>query len=270
MKIAVLVKVVPNTDDFKYDYEKNILVRSNVKMIINPDDACAMEYALKLKDKNKDATVEIISMAPKSVIPILEDILRKKVDKATLISDKCFQGSDTYATSIILSSYIKNQNFDLILGGTNSLDGDTGHVINQVAEYLNMWSFSNILDFNINEENIKFKAAINEDIIECEYPLEKNECTILGISRDSKKRLRYARFDDLKLDVSDRIQIVDNEILKIDSDIIGLGGSPTKVKKTFAKTYTKSEKVIVQNDDDGIQQVYDLLKDKGVLKVCTR
>lgn len=266
MKIAVLVKIVPNTDDFKYDYEKNILIRSDVKMIINPDDACAIEYALKIKDKNKDATVEIITMGPKSVIPHLEDILRKKADKATLISDKAYQGSDTFATSVILSTYIQSQNYDLILGGTNSLDGDTGHVINQVAEYLDMWSFSNILDFSIDKDSVKFKSSIDEEIIECEYELSKDECVILGISRESKKKIRYARFDDLKLDVSYKLSIIDNGVLKVDKDIIGLLGSPTKVKKTFVKTYSKTEKEIVKNDEEGIQKVYDLLKDKGVLK----
>ncbi|WP_250674060.1 hypothetical protein LZ906_007270 [Paraclostridium ghonii] len=266
MKIAVLVKVVPNVDNFKYDYEKNILIRENVKMVVNPDDACAIEYALKLKEKNKDTTVEIITMAPKSVTPILVDLLRRHIDKATLISDKEFQGSDTYATSIILSSYIKNEKYDLILGGTNSLDGDTGHVLNQIAQYLDIWSFSNILNFDVNEKYIKFKATVDEDIIECEYDYSEEKSVILGISRESKIKLRYVRFDDLNLDVSNKIQVVDNENLKVDKRIVGLNGSPTKIKKTFTKTYSKSEKDIVKNDEEGIQKIYDLLKSKGVIK----
>lgn len=266
MKIAVLVKVVPNVDNFKYDYENNILIRDNIKMIINPDDACAIEYALKLKEKNQYTTIDIITMGPKSTISILEDILRRNIDKAILISDIEFQGSDTYATSIILSKFIENENYDLILGGTNSLDGDTGHVINQIAEYLNIWSFSNILDFDIYEKNIKFKATIDEEIIECEYNYENEKCVILGITKESNKKLRYVKYNDLKLDVSDKLCIIDNKTLKVDKNIIGLKGSPTKVKKTFVKTYSKLEKEVVKNDDVGIQRVYDLLKLKGVIK----
>lgn len=265
MKIAILVKIVPNVDDFKYDYENNILIRNNIKMIINPDDASAIEYALKMKDKNRDIFIEVITMGPKSVIPVLEDICRRNVDKGTLISDKAFQGSDTYSTSIILSNYIKMQKYDLILGGTNSLDGDTGHVLNQIAEYLKMWNFSNVLDFNIDENIIKFKADINDEIIEFEYILSHEECAILGITRESRKKLRYVRFDDFKLDVSNKLKIVDNNMLKINKDVVGLNGSPTKVKKTFVKTYSKVEKQIVENNDEGIQKVYDLLKSKGVI-----
>lgn len=266
MKIAVLVKVVPNVDNFKYDYEKNVLIRENVKMIINPDDASAIEYALKIKDKNEDIHIDIITMAPKSVIPILEDLLRRHIDKAILISDKDFQGSDTYSTSIILSSYIKNEKYDLILGGSNSLDGDTGHVINQVGEYLGLWSFSNILNFDMFKGVIKFKASINEDIIECEYDYSEEKCVILGITRESKNKLRYTKFDDLKLDVSNKIKIIDNQALKIDKHLIGLNGSPTKVKKTFVKNYSKSQKSILKNNQEGIDKVYDLLKSKGVIK----
>lgn len=266
MKIAVLVKIVPNVDNFKYDYEKNILIRDNIKMVINPDDACAIEYALKLKDKNDNVVVDVITMAPKSVVAIVEDILRKNIDNAVIISDKSFQGSDTYATSMILSKYIKNENYNLILGGTNSLDGDTGHVLSQIAEYLDMWSFSNILDFSIDKKSIKFKASIDEDIIQGQYDYNSEECVILGITRESKQKLRYARYSDLKLDVSHKINIIDNEILKVNKNIIGLNGSPTKVKKSFTKTYSKSEKEVVKNDEEGIQRVYDLLKSKGVLK----
>lgn len=266
MKIAILVKIVPNVDNFKYDYEKNILIRDNIKMIINSDDACALEYALKLKDKNKDTTIDVITMAPKSVVPILEDILRRNIDKAVLISDKVYQGSDTFATSMILSKYLENENYDLILGGTNSLDGDTGHVLNQISEYLDIWNFSNILSFEITPSCLKFKAIIDENIIECEYEYNQNECMMLGISRDSKVKLRYVRYDDLKLDVGYKLQILDNQILNIDESIIGLKGSPTKVKKTFTKRFSKKERQIVKNNDEGIQAVYDLLVNKGVIK----
>lgn len=266
MRIAVLVKIVPNVDDFRYDYEKNILIRENIKMIINPDDACAIEYALKLKDKYKNTTIDIITMAPKSVISILEDILRRNIDRAILISDKVYQGSDTYGTSIILSAYLKNENYDLILGGTNTLDGDTGHVINQIAEYLNVWSFSNVLNFDITKDTLQFRASVDEDIIEFEYNYDENECIILGISKNSKQKLRYVRYDDLDIDVKDKLFILDNKALKVDENMIGLKGSPTKVKKAFAKTYSKKQKEIVKNNTEGIQKVYDLLINKGVIK----
>ena len=88
MKIMCLVKFIPDVDNFNYDYEKNILVRENEKLILNPEDACALALALKIKEKNKNTIIEIISMAPLSIVPHLEELLRLKVDRATLISDR--------------------------------------------------------------------------------------------------------------------------------------------------------------------------------------
>jgi electron transfer flavoprotein beta subunit len=95
LKIICLVKFIPDVDNFTYDYEKNVMVRENVKLILNPEDSCALALALKIKEKNLETFIEIVSMAPQSTIPLIEDLLRINVDKATLISDKFYVGSDT-------------------------------------------------------------------------------------------------------------------------------------------------------------------------------
>ncbi|MCJ7691096.1 MAG: electron transfer flavoprotein subunit beta/FixA family protein, partial [Clostridiaceae bacterium] len=98
MKIICLVKFIPDVDNFTYDYEKDVLVRENVKLILNPEDGCALAFALRIKEKSPGTFVEIVSMAPQSTIPLIEDLLRLNVDKATLIADKFYVGSDTYVT----------------------------------------------------------------------------------------------------------------------------------------------------------------------------
>lgn len=125
MKIICLIKFIPDVDNFTYDYEKNVLVRENVKLILNPEDACALAFALRIKEKNHETFVEIVSMAPQSTIPLIEDLLRLNVDKATLISDKLYVGSDTYVTSKIIAKYLRKEEYDFILTGSHSLDGDT-------------------------------------------------------------------------------------------------------------------------------------------------
>ena len=48
-------------------------------------------------------------------------------DEAYLVTDRAFGGSDTYATSYILSQAIKKLGaYDVILGGKQAIDGDTG------------------------------------------------------------------------------------------------------------------------------------------------
>ena len=73
MKIICLVKFTPDVDAFEYDYENNVLIRDNVKQIINPDDACALGFAIRLKKKYPEIQIEVVTMGPLSVKKNMED-----------------------------------------------------------------------------------------------------------------------------------------------------------------------------------------------------
>jgi electron transfer flavoprotein beta subunit len=249
-------------DNFIYDYEKNVLVRESVKLILNPDDACALAAALKIKEKKPDTFVEIVSMAPVNITPQLEDLLRLNADKATLISDKLFVGSDTYATSKIIARYLEGEIFDCIFSGTHSLDGDTSHIPAQLAELLQISQMSNII--NIQEDSLEKESVIVE--VDSEKTFSKYEIelpAILSVQKESKYKLPFVKYKNLELDVKDKLAVVTNQELAFSEDEVGLEGSLTKVSRTYVKKLNKKEKIIVCNDDDGIEVVYQFLKDKG-------
>ena len=93
-----------------------------IKDELNPFDESALECALQLSDD-----VTVISMGPKSCAETLKPLTRLGA-KVVLISDSAFAGSDTLATSYILSTTIKQMEYDLILCGRQSVDGDTAQV----------------------------------------------------------------------------------------------------------------------------------------------
>lgn len=265
MKIICLLKFVPDVDAFEYDYAKNVLVRENVKLVLNPDDACALGFALKLKKTNPDIEIEAVTMAPHSAKKFMEDILRRHVDKGTLISDSLFAGSDTLATSLILGTYLKQTQYDVILTGSQTLDGDTAQVPAQIAEFLGLSHISGIMkidepSFLQGVPQVEIDTENHTDIYQIPFP------SVLSVRRESKYRLPFVRFADLELDVSNQLQIVDNHDLNIDSAKIGLKGSATRVVKTYPQTYENKEKIIVQNDEEGIETVYRFLKEKGYIK----
>jgi electron transfer flavoprotein beta subunit len=262
LKIVCLVKFIPDVDNFIYDYEKNILVRENVNLILNPDDACALAFALKIKAKNPETFVEIVSMGPLSITPQLEDLLRLNVDKATLISDKLFVGSDTYATSKIIARCLEGESFDCIFSGTHSLDGDTSHIPAQLAELLQISQMSNII--SIQEDSLEKESVIVEvDSEKTFYKYEIELPAILSVQKESKYKLPFVKYKDLELDVKDKLAVVTNQELAFSEEEVGLEGSLTKVSRTYVKELYKKEKIIVCNDDEGIEVVYQFLKDKG-------
>lgn len=54
MNILVCIKQVPDTTEIKIDPVKHTLIREGVPSIVNPFDACALEMAVRLKEKKAE------------------------------------------------------------------------------------------------------------------------------------------------------------------------------------------------------------------------
>ena len=79
-----------------------------IKGEINPFDACALEAALQMGGE-----VTVLSMCPPSAKDALAALTRLGA-KVIMLCDNAFAGSDTLATSYILSSAVKRLEYDLI------------------------------------------------------------------------------------------------------------------------------------------------------------
>ena len=108
MNIIVCVKQVPDTSEIKIDWESHTLIREGVPSILNPYDGYALEAAAKIKDNHPDTTIAVISMGPYQAEKTLRECLAIAADKAYLVTDRVFGGSDTYATSYILAKAIRH------------------------------------------------------------------------------------------------------------------------------------------------------------------
>lgn len=264
MKLICLVKFVPDVDNFKYDYENNTLIRENVRLMLNPDDACAVAFALRVKARHPAASIEVVTMAPTSVRPHMEDLIRLGVDKGTILSDKAFAGSDTYTTSKVLARYLEDSSADCYLTGTHAIDGDTSHVPSQIAYCLGLNQMSGII--NADEHLISEGKAVID--VETEWAVTTYDMTlpaVLSITRESKYKLPYPKREALSMDMSDRLAVIDKDMLGFGSEEVGLKGSPTRVVKTYTKEFKRKGGIVVQVDDSGIDTVYNFLKDRGYL-----
>lgn len=108
MNLLVCVKQVPDTTEIKIDPVKNTLIRDGVAAIVNPFDAFALEAAARIKDKNPESKIVVLSMGPENAKKALRECLSIAADKAYLVSSRAFGGSDTLATSYIISNSAKN------------------------------------------------------------------------------------------------------------------------------------------------------------------
>lgn len=264
MNVICLVKFVPDVDHFKYDFEKQTLIRENSRLSLNPDDACAVAFALGIKNKYPEIRIEVVTMAPKSIVPHMSDLLRLGIDKGTILTDKDFAGSDTYATSKILSSYIQRLSYDCILTGTHAIDGDTSHVPAQIGEWLGLEQMSNIKQIDVD----RFLSMTVEVEVEHETKVERFAIdlpAVLSLTRDSNYKLPYIKKADMSRDVSGGLQMIDRNTLNLDIEMTGLKGSMTRVKDTQIKQYGLRDNLVVKADREGAVTVIRFLKEKGLL-----
>ena len=134
MKILICVKQVPDTNEIKIDPVTNTLIRDGVPSIVNPFDGYALEAAARIKDNAPDTEIVVLSMGPQQAETALRECLAIAADRAYLVTDRIFGGSDTLATSYILSKAVEKveelegSKFDAVFCGKQATDGDTAQV----------------------------------------------------------------------------------------------------------------------------------------------
>src|SRR6059058_3353283 len=136
MKLAVCVKAVPDAAaGRRLDPGTKRLDRSG-ELTISDWDTYPIEEALKLREAAGDGEVVVVSMGPERALDALRKALAMGADRAVLVSDASFEGSDLLGTARALAGALERESPDLILFGQQSADGGGACLWAAVAERL--------------------------------------------------------------------------------------------------------------------------------------
>ena len=237
MHIVVCIKQVPDSAQIRVHPVTNTIMRQGVPSIINPFDLFALEEAMRLRDL-AGGEVTVLCMGP----PMAEDSLRKALaygaDRAILLTDRQFAGSDTLATTFALASAIVKigatwSEPSIVFTGKQTIDGDTAQVGPGIAKRLNFTQLTYVsrivnADSATGVITVERRAEGGVQILASRLPalitmLEDTNVMRRGTMADA---LRSARAEVIKWSA------VDAGIT--DALKCGLRGSPTVVKKVFA------------------------------------
>ena len=235
MKIIVCVKQVPDTSGVVAVKEDGTMDRAAMATITNHDDLSAVETALRIKDQT-GCKVVVVSMGPPPAEGMLRELLAMGCDEAFLICGREFGGSDTYATSQIIAAGIKKigvDSDDIILCGRQAIDGDTAQVGPQIAEKLHMPQVTYAADVKVENGVVTVKRMLEDGYMTLRMHAP---CLVTCIKEIADAR--YMSVPGIMECYSKPLTVLDYEALKddplIDSDTIGLMGSPTNVYKSFS------------------------------------
>ena len=265
MNILVCVKQVPDTTEIKINPETNTLIREGVPSIVNTFDGFALEMAARIKDK-QEAKIIVMSMGPEQAKNALKECLSVGADKAYLVSDRAFGGSDTLATGYILSKAVKRVEeeegaFDVIFCGKQAIDGDTAQTGPQLAEHLDYPQITCITEIEFEDGKIRAKR-------ETEYGKEVWESPMPAVVTVTKPDFepRYPSIKSKMAANKATIKVLSINEVKADVERSGLKGSPTKVRKTFVPVRNKNC-VTVKEDTaaESAKILAGLLGDAGLL-----
>lgn len=262
MNILVCIKQVPATNKVEIDEETGTIKRSGVDSKMNGCDLFALEAAFQIAQKYS-AEVDVITMGPDQAIEILDESLAMGANKAALISDKAFAGSDVLATSYTIAQGIKSfGNYDLILCGQQTTDGDTAQVGAEIAEALGVDHASCVSEIRNIEDN---KISVVMNLGEQSYLQQMKLPCLLTIAKDANvPRLpSYKRKIAIKDEQKQIITLQD--FADKDQSHYGLKGSPTNVVKVFPPEIKVERRILTGSAREIANEVVCEIRDKKII-----
>ena len=242
MQVVACIKQVPDTTQVQIDPKTNTLIRDGIPIITNPYDTHALEESLRLRDSYGLRAVAL-SMGPPNAEVTLRKACALGVDEAILLSDRCFGGADTLATSRVLAAAIsrlsEQDEVGVVICGKQTIDGDTAQVGPGIASRLDFSQLTlvdRIEHFDPVGRKIRVRRKLEgrHEIVEAPLP------ALLTVVRELN-RPRYPTVP-MRLDAqSVEVKVWNNQVLQLDEQTIGLKGSPTWVSRIFSPERDKGE-----------------------------
>lgn len=260
MNIVVCIKQVPGTTEVRINQDTNTLVREGVESIINPFDTYAVEEGARLKERF-GGKVTILTMGPPQAESALRECIEVGADEGVLVSDRAFAGSDTLATSYVLSKAIeKIGDYDLVITGKQTMDGDTGQVGPGIAQRLGIPFVAYVSRVDeISNGLIKAERMTDEghEVIEAPVPC------VISVS----KEINVPRLPSLRGKMKAKSAVFATwsaSDMGIEEGKVGVAGSPTWVMHIFSPKRERRSEML---DGDAAGKVSRLCDKLSELKV---
>ena len=279
----VLVKQVPDTANVTADAmkEDGTVNRGALPTIFNPEDLHALEAALEIKERF-GGTVTVISMGPPKAADVLRDCLFRGADRAILLTDRRAAGSDTLATSYILSQAVKTVgNYDFVFCGRQAIDGDTAQTGPQCAEKLGIPQITYMEEIlNIEGKLAELKRNIGNgwEIVRVNLPCLVTVIETANTPRPwAAKKMMKNKAKKVPLEIADATpeqletlkqqgKLIEQwglDEISAETDRCGLAGSPTKVFRIQSIVLKKEGFTNVEPTETGVKQlIHELVVDR--------
>ncbi len=223
MDIAVCVKQIPDPS-VPGELEDDYTLKRDGKLILDDSDSFGVEMGLQLAEASGGGTVTLVSMAPRNEVGGLRTGLAMGADRAILVSDDALSGAGALDTAKVLAGAIARAEPDLVLAGTESTDGYTGTVPEQVAAILGWPSVTFAKHIEVAEGRLKVQRQTESGYDEVDCPLPAVVSVTSGVVEP-----RYPSFKGIMAAKSKPVDELGVADLGLDASQVGWAGSGQEI-----------------------------------------
>jgi len=259
MDIVVCVKQIPDpADPGELNPESNTLKR-DMKLILDESDSYGVEMALQLRDAAGQGEVTLVSMAPHDEVNGLRSALAMGADKAILVSDEVLAGTDALGTARVLAAAAGRAEADLILAATESSDGYTGTVPEQMAELLGLPSVTFAKEIQAEGGEVAVKRQTEDGYDEVRCPMPAVVSVTAGVVEP-----RYPSFKGIMAAKSKPMEQVGIAELGISADQVGWAGAGQEIIGVSPAPEREAGEAIT-DDGDAHERIVALLEELRIV-----
>jgi electron transfer flavoprotein beta subunit len=258
MNVVVCVKQIPDpAAPAALDPSTNTLKREG-KLILDESDSYGVEMALQLVDAAGEGEVGLVSMAPNGETSGLRTALAMGAAKAVLVSDPALQGSDALTTAKVLAKAVERLGAaDLVIAATESTDGYTGTVPEQMAELLGLPSVTFAKHVEVDASTLKVRRQTESGYDEVTCPLPAVVSVTAGVVEP-----RYPSFKGIMAAKTKPLE----EVTAADLGVapVGWAGAAQEVASVAAADARQAGE-IVEDDGEGYAKIVTFLENLKVI-----
>lgn len=183
IRVAVFVKQVPETEAIVEVAGDRERLRIEKRNTLNFFDSLAMEEAIRLKERMGGAATAV-SLGGEDAVEGLRTCIAMGADRAVLLSDPAFQGSDSLGVARGLAACAMAEPADLYLCGIRATDDEAGAVGSMIAEFLSIPHATGIVHIEV-EGDLSSAVVLREAegaLEEMRMPLPALFCVQKGLN----------------------------------------------------------------------------------------
>jgi len=260
--IVAGVKQIPDLEKIRIKADTREPVLEGVPARLGDWDKCAVEEAVRIKEKLGEAKVTAVAIGSPKLKDTIKEALAIGADEAVILTDRAFEGSDEGGTARTLAKVIeKLGEVDLILLGEGSTDDHSGQVPSRLAELLGLPQVTYVRQLEVLEGG-RLRAV--RDLEEALEVVEVGLPAVVSVTGEINTP-RLPPLTAILKAARKPTQTWGPADIGLASEEVGAAASAVRVLSNLAPVQERKEIVLEGPADEVVDELLKALEREGVL-----